>query len=196
MRKIEGNIVDVLNRKIFKGEVIIDGDRIAKITSKETTSEVYILPGLIDSHIHIESTMMIPSAFAKVAVKNGTIGVVTDPHEIANVLGEKGIEFMIKNSESTPLKTFYCVPSCVPATTFETSGATLDADKIDKIFTKYNLKVLGEMMNYPGVIYDVPEVLSKIEVAKKHGAVIDGHAPHLTGDKLKKYIDAGISTDH
>ena len=105
MRKIEGNIVDVLNRKFFKGEVIIDGDRIAKITSKETTSEVYILPGLIDSHIHIESTMMIPSEFAKVAVKNGTVGVVTDPHEIANVLGEKGIEFMIKNSESTPLKT-------------------------------------------------------------------------------------------
>ena len=196
MRKIEGNIVDVLNRKIFKGEVIIDGDRIAKITSKETTSEVYILPGLIDSHIHIESTMMIPSEFAKVAVKNGTVGVVTDPHEIANVLGEKGIDFMIKNSESTPLKTFYCVPSCVPATTFETSGATLDAAKIDKIFTKYGLKVLGEMMNYPGVIYDDPEVLAKLEVAKKHGAVIDGHSPQVSGDNLKKYINAGISTDH
>ena len=195
-RKIEGNIVNLFDRKIFKGEVIIEGDRITKINPKETTSDVYILPGLIDSHIHIESTMMIPSEFAKVAVKNGTVGVVTDPHEIANVLGEKGIDFMIKNSESTPLKTFYCVPSCVPATTFETSGATLNADKIDKIFTKYNLKVLGEMMNYPGVIFNDQEVLAKIEIAKKHGAVIDGHAPHVTGDNLKKYIASGITTDH
>lgn len=196
MRKIEGKIVDLFERKIFKGEITIDGERIISITPKETKSEVYILPGLIDSHIHIESTMMIPSEFAKVAVKNGTIGVVTDPHEIANVLGEKGIDFMIKNSESTPLKAFYCVPSCVPATSFETSGATLDAEKIDHIFSKHGLKVLGEMMNYPGVIFNDEEVIKKIEVAKKYGAVIDGHAPQVTGEDLKKYHDAGISTDH
>jgi len=196
MRKIEGNIVDVLSRKIFKGEITIENEKIKSIIQKDTKSEIYILPGLIDSHIHIESTMMIPSEFAKVAVKNGTVAVVTDPHEIANVLGEKGIDFMIKNSETTPLKTFYCVPSCVPATSFETSGATLDAAKIDKIFTKYGLKALGEMMNYPGVIFDDKETIAKIEVAKKHGAVVDGHAPQLSGDKLKKYIDSGISTDH
>ncbi len=196
MRKLEGNIVNILDRKIFKGEITIEGEKIINITQKETNSEIYILPGLIDSHIHIESTMMIPSEFAKVAVKNGTIGVVSDPHEIANVMGEKGIEFMIKNSESTPLKTFYCVPSCVPATSFETSGATLDAEKIDKLFSKYNLKVLGEMMNYPGVIYNDEETINKIEIAKKYGAVIDGHAPQVSGEELKKYFDAGISTDH
>lgn len=196
MRKIEGNILDLFARRIFKGEIIIEDGKIKSVTEKDTKSEVYILPGLIDSHIHIESTMMIPSEFTKVAVKNGTVGVVSDPHEIANVMGEEGIEFMINNSKSTPLKVFYCVPSCVPATSFETSGAIINAKKTDDLFTKYQLKVLGEMMNYPGVIYNDAETIAKLEVAKKHNAVIDGHCPQVAGEDLKKYINSGISTDH
>jgi adenine deaminase len=196
MRKIEGNIVDVLNRKIFKGEIEIENEKIKKITPKETTSNFYILPGLIDSHVHVESSMLIPSEFSKFAVKNGTVAIVSDPHEIANVLGIKGIEFMIENSKITPLKTFYCAPSCVPATNFETSGAIINSYDIEELFKTYKLKILGEMMNYPGIIYDDPEVHKKINIAKKYNAVIDGHAPGITGKDLEKYIKTGISTDH
>lgn len=196
MKKFEGNIVDLFERKIYKGEVIVENGKITAINPKDTISESYILPGLIDAHVHIESSMLIPTEFAKLAVKNGTVAVVTDPHEIANVLGVEGVEFMIKNSELSPLKTFYSVPSCVPATSFETSGATLSAEDIDYLFKKYNLLVLGEMMNYPGVIFDDADVLAKLSVAKKYGAKIDGHIPGINGDQLKKYVEAGISTDH
>lgn len=196
MRKFEGNIVDLLNKKIFKGEVIVEDGIITQISEKETTSEFYILPGLIDAHVHIESSMLIPAEFSKMAVQNGTVAVVTDPHEIANVLGKEGVEFMINNSELTPLKTFYSAPSCVPATGFETSGAILSAEDIDELFSKHNLLVLGEMMNYPGVIFDDQDVTAKLNVAKKHNAKIDGHIPGISGEQLKKYIDSGISTDH
>lgn len=196
MIKYEGNIVDLFQRTIFKGQVIIDNGKIKDIIKKDTNSDLYILPGLIDAHVHIESSMLIPSEFAKLAVQNGTVAVVTDPHEIANVMGKTGVEFMIKNSALTPLKTFYCAPSCVPATPFETSGAILSTDDIDELFQKYNLLALGEMMNYPGVIFDDKDVHDKINVAKKYGAVIDGHIPGINGEQLKKYVDAGISTDH
>lgn len=196
MIKYEGNIVDLFQRTIFKGQVIIDNGKIKDIIKKDTNSDLYILPGLIDAHVHIESSMLIPSEFAKLAVQNGTVAVVTDPHEIANVMGKTGVEFMIKNSALTPLKTFYCAPSCVPATPFETSGAILSTDDIDELFQKYNLLALGEMMNYPGVIFDDKDVHEKINVAKKYGAVIDGHIPGINGEQLKKYVDAGISTDH
>ncbi|MDD4150040.1 MAG: adenine deaminase [Bacteroidales bacterium] len=196
MIKIEGQIVDVFKREIFPGEITIENDKIKSIIKKETSSEFYILPGLIDSHVHIESSMLIPSEFAKLAVSNGTVGVVTDPHEIANVMGIEGVKFMIENSKSTPLKTYYCAPSCVPATPFETSGAILSSTEIETLFLDYKLKVLGEMMNYPGVIYNDEEVHAKLKIAKKYNAKIDGHIPGIKGDDLKKYIAAGISTDH
>lgn len=196
MRKIEGNIVDLFKREIYKGEVIIEGGKIKEINKKDTSSDIYILPGLVDSHVHIESSMLTPSVFSKLAVQNGTVAVVTDPHEIANVLGKKGVKFMIENSKQTPLKTYYCAPSCVPATPFETSGANLSSKEIDELFEEENLKVLGEMMNYPGVIFNDEEVHAKLKVAKKYNAVIDGHIPGISGDDLKKYVEAGISTDH
>jgi len=154
MKRIEGNVVDLFKREVFKGEVIIEGDRIKEINKKDTSSDIYILPGLVDSHVHIESSMLTPSVFSKLAVQNGTVAVVTDPHEIANVLGKKGVKFMIENSKQSPLKTYYCAPSCVPATPFETSGANLSSKEIDELFEEENLKVLGEMMNYPGVIFN------------------------------------------
>ena len=154
------------------------------------------MPGLVDSHVHIESSMLIPSEFAKLAIKNGTVAVVTDPHEIANVLGINGVEFMIKNAEQTPLKTFFCAPSCVPATSFETSGAIIGPSEIEELFSKHKLNVLGEMMNYPGVIFDDIDVHKKLEIAKKYNAQIDGHIPGINGEQLEKYIASGISTDH
>ncbi|MDR2836636.1 MAG: adenine deaminase [Bacteroidales bacterium] len=196
MRNIEGNIVDVINREIYAGEIIIENQKIQKIIRKETTSEIYILPGLIDSHVHIESSMLIPSEFSKLAIQNGTVGIVTDPHEIANVCGIEGIEFMINDSKQGPLKTYYAVPSCVPMTKMDKSGAILDAEKIDKIFTKHKLKVLGEMMDYPGVINKEETIIEKLEIAKKHNAIIDGHAPGLNSKEIKLYAEAGISTDH
>lgn len=196
MRKFEGNIVDLFNRKIIKGEVIIKNKKILEIKEKQTSSDFYILPGLIDSHVHIESSMLIPQEFAKLAIKNGTVAVVTDPHEIANVMGKEGVEFMIENSKNTPLKTFYSVPSCVPATSFESSGAELNYKDIYELFAKHKLLVLGEMMNYPGVIFEDKNVLKKLEIAKKHNAIIDGHIPGVFGKDLEKYVNAGISTDH
>ncbi|MDD2634620.1 MAG: adenine deaminase [Bacteroidales bacterium] len=196
MIKIEGQIVDVFNREIFPGEITIENNKIKSIVKKKTLSDFYILPGLIDSHVHIESSMLIPSEFAKLAISNGTVGVVTDPHEIANVMGLDGVKFMIENSKSTPLKTYYSAPSCVPATPFETSGAILNSTEIETLFRDYKLKVLGEMMNYPGVIYDDEEVHAKLKIAKKYNAKIDGHIPGIKGDDLKKYIATGISTDH
>ena len=196
MRRIEGNIVDVLNRKIFKGEIIINNGIIEKITPKENNCEHYILSGLIDAHVHIESSMLIPAEFSKLAIQNGTVAVIADPHEIANVMGIDGIKFMLENSLQCPLKTFYAAPSCVPATDFETSGYKINSDDIETLFKKFGLKVLGEMMNYPGVIYDNKEVYKKIEIAKKYNAQIDGHIPNVSGKDLEKYISAGISTDH
>lgn len=196
MKKFEGNIVDLINRKIFKGQVIVENNKIINIIEKDNSSENYILPGLIDAHVHIESTMLIPQEFAKLAVKNGTVAVVSDPHEIANVLGKKGVEFMVENAKNAPLKTFFAVPSCVPATNFETAGAELTPKDIDELFTKHKLLVLGEMMNYPGVIYNDEKVLQKIDIAKKHKAIIDGHIPGIFGEDLKKYVETGISTDH
>ena len=196
MKKIQGKIVDVLNRKIFNGEISIENGKIQSIIEKENDSEFYILPGLIDSHMHIESSMLIPSEFAKLAIQNGSVAVVADPHEIANVLGIDGVKFMIENSKTTPLKTYYCAPSCVPATDFETSGARLDSSDIEKLFKENGLTVLGEMMNYPGVIYDDEEVHKKLTIAKKYNAKIDGHIPGIMGDNLIKYVNSGISTDH
>lgn len=196
-RELNGIIVSPKERKMFKGRIVIEDDKISKIISDESVSGTnYILPGLIDSHIHIESSMLVPSEFARAAVVHGTVATVSDPHEIANVLGVEGVEFMIENSKQVPFDFYFGVPSCVPATNFESAGANLDSADIRTIFEKHNLLYLSEMMNFPGVVYEVPEVIEKLEIARSMGKPIDGHAPALKGEMLRKYVSAGISTDH
>lgn len=196
MNIISGNILDVVARRIFTGEVAIEKGIIQEIREKPLESKLYILPGFTDAHIHIESSMLIPSEFARLAVIHGTICTVSDPHEIANVLGIRGVEFMIENGSRVPFRFVFGAPSCVPATPFETAGAKLNVDHIESLFDNFQLKFLSEMMNFPGVINAQPEVLAKISAARKRKLPIDGHAPGLKGKDLKAYISAGISTDH
>ena len=193
---VQGNIVDILNKRIFKGEVEVEGGKIKEIREANHSIENYIIPGFVDAHIHIESSMLVPSEFAKIAVTHGTIATVSDPHEIANVLGVKGVDFMIENGKKVPLKFNFGAPSCVPATSFESAGAIIDSEDIKLMLENPDIKYLAEMMNYPGVLFDDEEVLKKIQHAKKNNKPIDGHAPGLRGDAISKYIDAGISTDH
>ncbi|MGE5421137.1 MAG: adenine deaminase [Chloroflexota bacterium] len=194
--RICGNVVDIHERKIFKGAVSITDGLISEITHVDDAPDVFILPGLIDSHIHIESSMVTPGAFAQAAVKHGTVGVVSDPHEIANVMGIDGVMFMIEDSRKVPLKFYFGAPSCVPATEYETSGASLNSDEIGLLLKLPEIKFLSEMMNYPGVIYDDARVLKKLESARFAGKPVDGHAPGLRGEMLRKYVSAGITTDH
>ncbi len=193
---IKGNIVDIFNKKIFKGEVVFEYGKIIDIRKSNHTLDNYILPGFIDAHIHIESSMLIPSEFAKIAVIHGTVATVSDPHEIANVLGVKGVDFMISNGKKVPLKFNFGAPSCVPATSFESAGAIIDSNDIKEMMENPDIKYLAEMMNYPGVLLDDSEVFAKIQHAKNNNKPIDGHAPGLRGDDITKYISAGISTDH
>ena len=193
---IQGNIVDIQNKSIYKGEVMVNNGIISSITPKHHNIEAYILPGFVDAHIHIESSMLVPSEFAKIAVIHGTVATVSDPHEIANVLGVKGVEFMIENGKKVPLKFNFGAPSCVPATSFESAGAEIDSSDIEKLLQNPDIKYLAEMMNYPGVLFDDEEVLKKIAFAEYYNKPIDGHAPGLRGDDITKYIAAGISTDH
>jgi len=193
---IKGNIVDILNRTIFKGEVEVEARKIVSIRPSDHAIENYILPGFIDAHIHIESSLLVPSEFAKIALVHGTVSTVSDPHEIANVLGVKGVDFMIENGKKVPLKFNFGAPSCVPATSFESAGAVIDSGDIQKMMANPDIKYLAEMMNYPGVLFDDEEVLKKLAWAKQYHKPIDGHAPGLRGDDVTKYIAAGISTDH
>jgi adenine deaminase len=193
---VKGNIVDILNKRIFKGEVCVENGQISAIREVNHEVENYILPGFVDAHIHIESSMVVPSEFAKIAVLHGTVATVSDPHEIANVLGVQGVDFMIENGKKVPLKFNFGAPSCVPATSFESAGAVINADDIKLMMENPDINYLAEMMNYPGVLLDDEEVLQKIEHAKNNNKPIDGHAPGLRGDDVTKYIAAGISTDH
>ena len=194
--KLKGNIVDVINKRIFKGEVTFKDGKILSIEEKQNNETVYILPGFIDAHIHIESSMLVPSEFAKIAVTHGTVATVSDPHEIANVLGVAGVHFMIENGKQVPFKFNFGAPSCVPATHFESAGAIINADAINTLLQNPDIKYLAEMMNYPGVIHDDKEVLKKIAWAKHYNKPVDGHAPGVVGNDITKYINAGISTDH
>ena len=196
MKKYLGIIVDAVSRRQFKGEITVENGKIIRVEEKEHDNDQYILPGLVDAHVHIESSMTVPSVFARMAVAKGTVAVVSDPHEIANVMGEEGIDYMLEDSKRSPLKVFFGVPSCVPATPFESAGAVLDAEAVDRMLAREELYYLSEMMNFPGVILGFPEVMAKLESAKKYGKVVDGHAPGLRGADLQKYIGAGISTDH
>lgn len=193
---IKGQIVDIQNQRIFKGEITIVGGKIASIEAKDHDVEHYILPGFVDAHIHIESSMLVPSEFARLAVGHGTVATVSDPHEIANVLGVAGVEFMINNGNETPFKFNFGAPSCVPATSFESAGAIIDSEDIKTLMANPDIKYLAEMMNYPGVLCEDEEVMKKIAWAKHYGKPVDGHAPGLRGDAITKYINAGISTDH
>ena len=193
---LKGQILDIQNKRIYKGEITIERGKIASIVEKQHDVEHYILPGFVDAHIHIESSMLVPSEFARLAVCHGTVATVSDPHEIANVLGIEGVKFMIENGKQTPFKFNFGAPSCVPATSFETAGAIIDSEDIKKLLQSSDIKYLTEMMNYPGVIFDDSEVLKKISWAKHYNKPIDGHAPGLRGKDLTKYINAGISTDH
>ncbi|WP_234570931.1 adenine deaminase [Rhodohalobacter sp. 614A] len=196
MKTVQGKIVDPVSRRIFNGEIEIKDGKISDVRETDGVPDQYIMPGLIDSHIHIESSMLIPSEFARLAVRHGTVATVSDPHEIANVCGKKGVEYMIKNGKKVPLKFYFGVPSCVPATTFETAGAELDKEDVEKLLQRDDIHYLSEMMNWPGVLNDDPDVLAKIDAALKLGKPIDGHAPGLKGEKAKKYAAAEISTDH
>jgi adenine deaminase len=196
MKILQGHIVDIKNKRIFKGEVTISQGKILNIEEKANDVDQYLLPGFIDAHIHIESSMLVPTEFAKIAVNHGTVATVSDPHEIANVLGIEGVNFMIDNGKQTPFKFNFGAPSCVPATRFESAGAVIDADGIKELMANPEIKYLAEMMNYPGVLFDDPEVLQKLEWAKHYKKPIDGHAPSVVGDDITKYINAGISTDH
>ena len=193
---VQGNIVDIQNKRIYKGEVTILNGKISSIKEATHSVESFILPGFVDAHIHIESSMLVPSEFAKIAVIHGTVATVSDPHEIANVLGVKGVDFMIENGKKVPLKFNFGAPSCVPATSFESAGAIIDSDDIKLMMENPDIKYLAEMMNYPGVLFDDEEVLKKIQHSKNNNKPIDGHAPGLRGDDVTKYISAGISTDH
>ena len=194
--KLQGQIVDIQNKRIYKGEITITEGKITSIEEKKHNVEQYILPGFVDAHIHIESSMLVPSEFAKIAVTHGTVASVSDPHEIANVLGIEGVEFMINNGKKVPFKFNFGAPSCVPATSFESAGAVIDSDDIKALMANPDIKYLAEMMNYPGVLFDDEEVLKKIVWAKHYNKPVDGHAPGLRGEDVTKYINAGISTDH
>jgi adenine deaminase len=194
--KISGHIVDVRNRRIFDGEITVQNDRIISIEETEKVDDQYILPGFIDSHVHVESSMLVPSEFARLAVVHGTVSTVSDPHEIGNVLGVKGVEYMIKNGKKVNFKFNFGAPSCVPATTFETAGAEITPEEVKYLLKKPEVKYLAEMMNWPGVLFKDETVYKKLNIAKELGKPIDGHAPGLRGEQAEQYIKAGMSTDH
>ncbi|KAJ3431628.1 adenine deaminase [Anaeramoeba flamelloides] len=200
--KIQGIIFDPIASTKFPGEITIDESvgKIVSIVKNEdlaTENLPLILPGLIDSHVHIESSMLIPSEFARIAVTHGTVATVSDPHEIANVNGIDGVRFMINNGKKVPFKFYFGVPSCVPATSFETSGSKIGLEEVETLFKEDKLLYLSEMMNFPGVIFDDENVHSLMNIAKKYNKPIDGHCPGLSDyKKLKKYVDSGITTDH
>lgn len=194
---LSGNIVDIHNETIFKGTVYVDNGHIKDIVKDDSVTEnYYILPGLIDSHIHIESSMLIPSEFARLAVIHGTVATVSDPHEIANVLGIDGIKYMIENGKKVPFKFYFGASSCVPATPFESAGAVLGVKELEELLAMDEIKYMAEMMNFPGAINRDASVMDKLAIAKKHNKPVDGHAPGVKGEDAKKYIEAGITTDH
>ena len=193
---ISGHIIDVLGKNIYKGRITVENGSITNIVQTTDADNQYILPGFIDSHVHIESSMLVPSEFARLSVVHGTVATVSDPHEIGNVMGVEGVRYMIENGSQVDFKFFFGAPSCVPDTAFEPAGATITPDEIDQLLSTSEVKYLAEMMNWPGVINRDPLVMEKLDIARKHKKVIDGHAPGLKGEMARDYIKAGISTDH
>ena len=193
---IHGQYVDILNKRFYPATVLIQEGMIVSITECDEAPDQFILPGFIDSHVHIESSMLVPSSFARLAVVHGTIGTISDPHEIANVCGLEGVQYMIDNGKKVPFHFFFGAPSCVPATAFETAGAAIDSVATAKLLASPDIYYLSELMNFPGVLHQDAEVMAKIKAAHAIGKPVDGHAPGLMGEQAKQYIEAGISTDH
>ncbi len=196
MTKISGHIVDVISKTIYKGIIQIENGKINNIQPSENVDSQFIIPGFVDAHIHIESSMMMPAEFARYSLIYGTVACICDPHEIANVCGIEGVDYMIENGKHSPMQFYFGAPSCVPSTKFETSGAVLDAEAVETLLQRDDIYFLAEMMNYPGVIHKNKQVHLKLEAAKRAGKPIDGHAPGLMGDDLVAYAAGGITTDH
>jgi adenine deaminase len=193
---VKSNLIDVVAKEIYAAEVTVQNNKITDIKRISEELATYILPGFIDAHVHVESSMLVPSEFSRIAVTHGTVGTISDPHEIANVLGVAGVDYMIDNAKQVPFHFYFGAPSCVPATNFETAGAVIDSSDIDTLLLRKEIVYLAEMMNFPGVIYKDQEVLKKLASAKKHNKPIDGHAPGLMGEDMQTYFNAGITTDH
>jgi len=195
---LSANLVDLHERRIYPAEITLENGRILQIRAVDhlPADAGYILPGFVDAHVHIESSMLPPTEFARMAVVHGTVATVSDPHEIANVLGNEGVAFMLEDAARSPLKFCFGAPSCVPATSFETAGAIFDASDVEKLLQNPAIGYLSEMMNFPGVLHNDPEVLAKIAAAKRLGKPVDGHAPGLRGEDARRYFAAGITTDH
>lgn len=193
---IKGQFVDVVNKRFYPAEITIENGKVVSVEKLKEAPEQYIMPGFVDAHVHVESSMVLPSAFAQPAVVHGTVATVSDPHEIANVCGPEGVQYMIDNAHKSPFKFFFGAPSCVPATFFETAGAHIDAAATEELLRNPDIWYLAEMMNFPGVLNEDEEVMAKLAAAKKIGKPVDGHAPGLKGEQAKKYASAGITTDH
>lgn len=194
--EVSGNLIDISAQQIYPATVQITDGRISSITPNENVYDQYLLPGFVDAHVHVESSMLTPSQFARLAVVHGTVATVSDPHEIANVLGVEGVEYMLQNGKEVPFKFCFGAPSCVPATSFETAGAVVSVADVEALLQKPEVLYLTEMMNFPGVLHEQADVMEKIAAAKRAGKPVDGHAPGLRGKDAKQYIAAGISTDH
>ena len=192
------SIVQIDERRIFPGEVTWKDGIITLICEldKPKSDSTYLLPGFIDAHVHIESSMLTPAEFARIACRHGTVATISDPHEIANILGLKGIEYMIENAALTSMPIFFGAPACVPATPFETAGARLESEQLECLFANKSVTYLSEMMNYRGVLNNAPDIIAKLQLAQRFNCPIDGHAPGLTGQDVIDYAQAGITTDH
>src|SRR4051794_31758052 len=194
---LTANVVDVHAGRVFPGTVVVDNGRVAAVREEPVApSDRFVLPGFVDAHVHIESSMMVPSEFARFAVVHGTVATVSDPHEIANVLGVEGVRLMVENGRRVPFKFHFGAPACVPATAFETAGAVLDAAAVRGLFDRFGLRYLSEMMNFPAVLSGDADVHAKMRAAKDRGLPIDGHAPGLRGEEARRYAASGPITDH
>lgn len=194
--KVVGNVVDIEQRRTYPAEITVESGRISAIAPVEQAPSVYLMPGFIDAHVHIESSMLVPSEFARAAVVHGTVATVSDPHEIGNVLGVEGVRYMLENASRVPFKFYFGAPSCVPATTFETSGAEITVDEVAELLDDRRIRYLSEMMNFPGILNGDPSCLAKVKAAHDRHKPVDGHAPGLRGNDAARYIRAGITTDH
>jgi adenine deaminase len=199
-QSVVGHVVDIKGRRVFPGKVTIADGRIAAVepmpAAELPEDAAYLLPGFIDAHVHVESSMLVPTEFARAAVVHGTVATVSDPHEIGNVLGIAGVQYMLDNAAQSPFKFYFGAPSCVPATTFETAGATITVAEVEQLLDDDRIRYLSEMMNFPGVLHGDPECLAKIRAAQKRNTRVDGHAPGLRGKDAARYVAAGMTTDH
>jgi adenine deaminase len=194
---LHANLVDLHQRQVYSVALEVQEQKIQRIQKIASDANLpFLLPGFIDAHVHVESSMLVPSEFARLAVVHGTVATISDPHEIANVCGMQGVEYMIDNGKQVPFHFFFGAPSCVPATPFETAGGEISATDIQELMTRPEILYLAEMMNWPGTVNRDPEVMEKIQIAKQQGKPIDGHAPGLRGELAQKYVSAGPSTDH